>query len=176
MNGCLWKSAPNFPKEGSFLTFQYSKFCNDGMVFSCNMFCQGFSVTLFFLLEPLTFCRASMSLFFSSIWASNVLIPVLIYSCSNKLQFVYLTIISHLASWKTRKFPISEEKKKETLRNFPKVYIYISIYIYIYIYTYLFLTEHNPRFTLFLICFYLFTQSEFQCSYKVCCCKKRACY
>ena len=55
-----------------------------------------------------------MFLFFSSIWALSVLIPVLIHSCSNKFQFVYLTITSHLAlaCWKSRKFLISEGKKK----------------------------------------------------------------
>ena len=52
----------------------------------------------------MAFCRASMFLFFSSIWASSVLIPVLIHSCSNKLQFVYLTITSHLACWHRNSF------------------------------------------------------------------------
>ena len=40
------------------------------------------------------------------------------------------------------------------------------------IYIFLFLTEHNPSFTLFLICSYFFTQSELRCSYKVCSYKK----
>ena len=50
-------------------------------------------------------------LIFPSIWASSVLISVLIHSCSDKLQFIYLTITSHLACWKSQKFPISEGKK-----------------------------------------------------------------
>ena len=33
-----------FRRKVSFLTFQYPKFYNDGMVLSCNMFCQGFFV------------------------------------------------------------------------------------------------------------------------------------
>ena len=40
------------------------------------------------------------------------------FSCSNKLQFVYLTITSHLACWKSRKFPISERKKRN-FKEFP---------------------------------------------------------
>ena len=43
------------------------------------------------------------------------------------------------------------------------------------IYVFLFLTENNPSFTLFLICFYFFAQSELRCSYKVCSDKKKAC-
>ena len=53
-------------------------------------------------------------------FSPSVLIPVLIHSCSNKLQFVYLTITSHLACWKSRKFPNFQKGKKEILRNFPK--------------------------------------------------------
>ena len=60
-----------------------------------------------------------MFLFFSTIWASSVLIPVLIHSCSNKLQFVYLTITSHLAFWKAGNFPF-QKRKKEILNDFPK--------------------------------------------------------
>ena len=33
-----------FRRYISFLTFKYPKFCNEGTVFSCNMFCQGFFV------------------------------------------------------------------------------------------------------------------------------------
>ena len=105
---------------------------------------------------------------FSTIWASSVLIPVLIRSCYNTLQFAYLTITSHLACWKSRKFPILDGK-----RNFSK---YISIvYSKLLIdskrllwYIFLFLTEHNPSFTLWLICSYFFTWCEFRCFYKVC--------
>ena len=43
-------------------------------------------------------------------------------------------------------------------------------------YTFLFLTEHNPSFTLFLICSYFFTQSELRCSYKECSYKKECIY
>ena len=35
-------------------------------------------------------------------------------------------------------------------------------------YIFLFLTEHNPSFTLWLICSYFFTWCEFRCFYKVC--------
>ena len=119
----------------------------------------------FFSKEPVTFCRASMFLFFSTIWASSVLIPVLIHSCYNTLQFAYLTITSHLACWKSRKFPILDGKK-----NFSK---YISIvYSKLLIdskrllwYIFLFLTEHNPNFTLFLICSFSLTQSELRCCF-----------
>ena len=102
---------------------------------------------------------------FSTIWASSVLIPVLIHSCYNTLQFAYLTITSHLACWKSRKFPILDGKK-----NFSK---YISIvYSKLLIdskrllwYIFLFLTEHNPNFTLFLICSFSLTQSELRCCF-----------
>ena len=67
--------------------------------------------TLSFLQEPATFCRASMFFIFSSVSASSVFIPALIRSCSNKLQFVYLTVTSHLACSKSRKFPILEGEK-----------------------------------------------------------------
>ena len=40
---------------------------------------------------------------------------------------------------------------------------------------FLFLTEHNPSFTLFLICSYFFTQSQLRFSYEVCSYKKREC-
>ena len=44
----LWTAASenqhqSFRRKFSFLTFYYSKFYNDGMVLSCNMFYQGFS-------------------------------------------------------------------------------------------------------------------------------------
>ena len=42
------------------------------------------------------------------------------------------------------------------------------------IYIFLFLTEHNPSFTLFLICSYFFTQSELRFSYKECLHKKKS--
>ena len=108
------------------------------------------------LIKTSTYSWASMFLFFSSIWASSVLIPVLIDSDSNKLQFVYLTITSHLACWKS----LSIVYNKLLIESKQLLY-----------YTFLFLTEHNPSFTLFLIC-YFFTQSEFWCSYKACSLKK----
>ena len=39
-------------------------------------------------------------------------------------------------------------------------------------YIFLFLPEHDPSFTLFLICSYFFIQFELRCSYKVCSYKK----
>ena len=92
-----------------------------------------------------------MFLFFSSIWASSVLFPVLIHLCSNKLQLVYLAITSHVACWKSHKFPISEGKK-EISKNFPKhkSIVYKKLLIdskRLLWYMFLFLTEHNPTFT-----------------------------
>ena len=113
-------------------------------------------------------------IFFSSIWASSVLIPVLSQSCSNKLKFVYLTITSHLACWKSRKLPILEGKK-DILKNFPKyksiVYkksliwwdgseshkltahhywtLFLKSISWLLWYIFLF-PEHNPSFPLFL--------------------------
>ena len=117
-----------------------------------------------------------MLLFFSSIWASSVLIPVFIHLCYNKLQFVYLTITSLLACWKSWKFPISEGKKKflKTFRKcksivYNKLLIDAKLFLW---YIFLFLTEHNPSLRLFLICSYFFTHSELRCSYKVCSYKK----
>ena len=114
--------------------------------------------TLFFIRA--TFCWASMFFFFWSIWASSVLIPVPIHSCSNKLQFRYLTITSHQACWKSRKFPF-QKGKKEIFKNFPKnksivynKFLVDSMRLLWHIF--LFLTEHNPSFTLFLICSYFF--------------------
>ena len=107
-------------------------------------------------------------LIFSSIWASSVLIPVFIHSCSNKLQFVYLTITSHLACWKSRKFPISEGKKrfKEILKNFAKYnsIVYNKLLINskrLLWYMFLFLTEYYPSFTLFLIYSYFLPNLSF---------------
>ena len=119
-----------------------------------------------------------MFLFFLSIWVSSVLIPVVIHPCSNKLQFLYLTMNSHLACWKNQNFPISEGKK-EILKNFPKYksIVYNKLLIgskRLFWYIFLFLTEHNPSFTLFLICSYFFTQSDLRCSYKECSCKKKS--
>ena len=138
-----------------------------------------------------------MFLFFSSVWLSSVLVPALIHSCTNKLQFVYLTITSHLACWKSQKFPISEGKKLIS-KNLPKyksivytklliwkdvkwvpqtAYYYWALFLksisQILWYMLLFLTEHNLSFTLFLIRSYFFAQSELRCSYKVCSYKKR---
>ena len=115
-----------------------------------------------------------MFLFFSSIWASSVLFPVLIHSCSNKLQLVYLAITSHVACWKSHKFPISEGKK-EISKNFPKrkSIVYKKLLIdskRLLWYMFLFLTEHNPSFTsnfTVLNSFLFLTQSELRCSYKV---------
>ena len=113
-----------------------------------------------------------MFLFFSSIWVSSILIPVLIHSRSNKLQFVYLTIISHLACWKAGNFPF-QKGKKETAHHYWTLFLKsISRLLYRYIYIF-FITEHNPSFTLFLIWSYFFTQSELRCSYKVCSYKKK---
>ena len=75
--------------------------------------------TLFFYKNQKHFAELQCSYLFSSIWASNVLIPVLIHPRSNKLQFLYLTIISHLACWKSRNFPFMKGTK-EILKNFPK--------------------------------------------------------
>ena len=74
-----------------------------------------FKYTLFFIRTSniLPSFNVLIFLFFSSFWT------VLVHSCSNKLQFVYLTITSDLACWKSRKFPISEGKK-EILNNFDK--------------------------------------------------------
>ena len=112
---------------------------------------------------------ASTLLFYSSIWASSVLIPVLIHSGSNKLQLVYFTITSHLACWKSRKFPISEGKKRNCalLLN-----IIFKKHLAAYSYTFLLLNEHNQSFTLFLICSHFFIQSELPCPNKVCSYKK----
>ena len=112
----------------------------------------------------------------SSIWASSVLILVLFHSCSNKLQFVYLPTTSHLPCWKSRKFPILKGKKSLKYFSKYKSVVYNKLLIdskrFLW-YIFLFLTEHNPSFTLFLICSYFFTQSELRCSYKVCSYKKR---
>ena len=47
-NICDWLSlkisTKFFDGKFPFLTFQYPEFYNDGMVLSCNIFCQGFSV------------------------------------------------------------------------------------------------------------------------------------
>ena len=43
-----------------------------------------------------------------------------------------------------------------------------NLYTWQLLHTWHVLTEHNPSFTLFLICSYFFTQSELRCSYKVC--------
>ena len=90
-----------------------------------------------------------MFLFFSSIWALSVLLPVLIQSSSNKLQFVYLTITSHLACWKTRNFSFQNEKKKETAHHYWTLFLKRISWLLLCIFS--FLAEHNPSFTLFLI-------------------------
>ena len=66
---------------------------------------KGSMIDILFFLEPVSLCQASM-FFFLSIWASSVLI----HSCSNEMKLVYLAITSHLACWKSQKFPISEGK------------------------------------------------------------------
>ena len=88
--------------------------------FSSHFTASSIAVTIhsFFIRTSNIFAELQCSYFFSSIWASSVLIPILIHLCSNKLQFVYLTITSHLACWKSRKFPISERKKRN-FKEFP---------------------------------------------------------
>ena len=114
--------------------------------------------------------------FFPSIWATSVLIPVLIHPLSSKLQFVYVTITSHLACWRSRKFPISEGETRN-FKTFPHIAhhywtLFLKISSRLLWYMFLFLAEHNLSFTLFLICSYFLTQSELRCSYKVCSYKK----
>ena len=80
-----------------------------------------FKVTPLFFFSTLFLIRNTNifpSLFFSPVSASSVLIPALIHSCFNKLHFVYLTIISHLAFRKSWKFPISEGKQID-FKEFP---------------------------------------------------------
>ena len=115
-----------------------------------------------------------MFLFLSSIWASSVLISALIHSCSNKLQFVYFTITSHLTCWKSRKFPISEGKK-EILKNFSKCkYIqfitncWLILSGFCDIYFYFLLNIIRAFFFVLNLFLFLFKQSELRCSYKVC--------
>ena len=107
--------------------------------------------------------------------------------------FIHVLINCHLYTWqllhtwpveKDGNFPF-QKGKKEILKNFPKyksiVYNKLLIDLKLFLksisrllwYIFLFLTEHNPNFTLFLICSCFFTQSELRCSYKVCSFKKR---
>ena len=100
--------------------------------------------------------------------------------------FIHVLINCNLYTWqllhtwpveKAGNFPF-QKGKKEILKNFPKYksIVYNKLLIdskRLLWYIFLFLTEHNPSFTLFLICSYFFTQSELRCSYKVCSYKKR---
>ena len=120
-------------------------------------------------------------LIFLSIWASSILIPV-IYSCSDKLQFVYFTL-----SPVEKAGNFSFQTGKKNLKNFSKYKSIVSLknlskcksifslnLVSLNINLNLYLTENNPSFALFLICSF-FAQSELQCSYKVCSYKKKEC-
>ena len=117
-------------------------------------------------------------LIFLSIWASSILIPV-IYSCSDKLQFVYFTLSpvekAGNFSFQTGKKNFSKYKSIVSLKNLSKCKSIFSLnLVSLNINLNLYLTENNPSFALFLICSF-FAQSELQCSYKVCSYKKKEC-
>ena len=72
---------------------------------------------------------------------------------------------------KAGNFPF-QKGKKEILKNFRKYKSIVSLsLISLNINQNLYLIQHNPSFTLFLICFYFL--SELRCSYKVCSYQKR---
>ena len=100
----------------------------------------------------------------------SVLILVLIHSCSNKLQFVYLTSLFTWPVEKARNFPFLKGKK-ETAHHY--WVLFLKSISRLLRYKFLFLTENNLSFTIFLICSYFFTHSEFRCCYKVCSYKKK---
>ena len=109
--------------------------------------------------------------------------------------FIHVIINCNLYTWqllhpwpveKAGNFPF-QKGKREILKNSPiyKSIVYNNLLIGLKLflksisrllwYIILFFTEHNPSFTLFLICSYFFTQSELRCSYKVCSYIKKEC-
>ena len=123
----------------------------------------------FFSKEPVTFCRASMFLFFRQFEPQVFLFLFL---------FIHVIIHCNLHTWqllhtwpveKAGNFPF-QKGKKEILKNFPKYksIVYNKLLIdskRLLWYIFLFLTEHNPSFTLFLICSFSLTQSELRCCF-----------
>ena len=92
MNGCFWKSAPQgqfYRREVilefyyPFKPFQYPKFCYDGMVLLCNMFCQDFSSVYCYLITHIKW-----DVIISS--SLRLLLKVWIwYRCPNRIENYY---------------------------------------------------------------------------------------
>ena len=114
-------------------------------------------VQLFLKKEPVTFCRASMFLLFFHQFEPQVFLFLFL--------FIHVLINCNLYTWqllhtwpveKAGNFPF-QKGKKEILKNFSKYksIVYNKLLIdskRLLWYIFLFLTEHNPSFTLFLIC------------------------
>ena len=160
LNCCCWHAFKSFSEKRHLWAPNHIVYCV--LASSKN--------TLFFLLEPVTFCRASMFLFFRQFEPQVFLFLFL---------FIHVLINCNLYTWqllhtwpveKARNF-LFHKGKKETAHHYWTLFLKSISRLLRYIF--LFLTEHNPSFTLFLICSYFFTQSELRFSYKECLYKKK---